>query len=200
MYEYLKGKVIEKQPTRLVLDCGGIGYDVRISLSTFSKLPALGEDAQLLIHFVVREDAQILYGFMTREERELFRLLISVSGIGPKVAITILSGSSIPELKEAIVKGIIPALTAIPGIGKKTAERVIIELREKLIIDPSTGGEVLIGNQSGSNALIEDAIRALIELGYRRQGARDAVQKAFKSEPANKTNVSEIIRAALKYV
>ena len=200
MYHYLNGKIAEKTPTAVILDVNGIGYEVRVSLSTFSSLPNLGETVKLFTHFVVREDAQLLYGFATEEEREAFRLLISISGIGPKLAITLLSGVTLPDLKRAIQEKNIPVLTAISGIGQKTAERVIIELKDKIGKAEISAGKELIHDASVSDQMVEDSVLALVSLGYTKQKAKEAIQKTLKAMLGKKPSVEEIIRAALKHV
>ena len=200
MYHYLTGKISEKTPVAVILDVNGIGYEVRVSLSTFSSLPNLGETVKLFTHFVVREDAQLLYGFATEEEREAFRLLISISGIGPKLAITLLSGVTLPELKRAIQEKNIPVLTAISGIGQKTAERVIIELKDKIGKAEVSAGKELIHDASVSDQMVEDSVSALVSLGYTKQRAKDAIQKTLKTLLGKKPSVEEIIRSALKHV
>ncbi|MFH0984629.1 MAG: Holliday junction branch migration protein RuvA [Candidatus Omnitrophota bacterium] len=200
MYHYLNGKISEKTPVAVILDVNGIGYEVRVSLSTFSSLPNLGESVKLFTHFVVREDAQLLYGFATEEEREAFRLLISISGIGPKLAITLLSGVTLPELKRAIQEKNIPVLTAISGIGQKTAERVIIELKDKIGKAEISAGQELIHDASVSDQMVEDSMLALVSLGYTKPKAKDAIQKTLKALQGKKPSVEEIIRAALKHV
>lgn len=200
MYHYLSGKLIEKTPTAVVIDVNGVGYDVLIPVSTYSSLPALGGQVKLLTHFVVREDAQLLYGFGTEEERKMFRLLTSVSGIGPKIATTALSGILVEDLKAAIKEGNVAVLTSISGIGKKTAERMVVELREKVILD---------GNKSVASAGVrggvtvsseaEDAVQALIALGYSKTQAQAAVEKSVKSSP-DKLPVDKLVRSALKFV
>jgi Holliday junction DNA helicase RuvA len=200
MYHYLTGKITEKTPTAAILDVNGIGYEVRVSLSTFSSLPNLGETVKLFTHFVVREDAQLLYGFSTEEEREAFRLLISISGIGPKLAITLLSGVTLVELKRAIQEKNIPVLTAISGIGQKTAERVIIELKDKIGKAEVSAGKELIHDASVSDQMVEDSVAALVSLGYTKQKAKEATQKTLKAMLGKKPSVEEIIRAALKHV
>jgi len=200
MYHYLNGKIAEKTPTAVILDVNGIGYEVRVSLSTFSSLPNLGEAVKLFTHFVVREDAQLLYGFATEEEREAFRLLISISGIGPKLAITLLSGVTLQELKRAIQEKNIPVLTAISGIGQKTAERVMIELKDKIGKAEISTGQELIHDASVSDQMVEDSVSALVSLGYTKQKAKDAIQKTLKAMLGKKPSVEEIIRAALKHV
>lgn len=199
MYHSLTGRLIEKSATGVVLDVSGVGYQVQIPVSTFSGLPELGQTVRLLTHFVVREDAHVLYGFLSEEERLLFRLLISVSGIGPKSAATVLSGVAIPDLKRAIAEGNVPVLTEIPGIGRKTAERIIVELREKLILEDKKPAPTL-ARMRESEDTVEDSLRALVELGYRKQNAQEAIQKALKGLSGNKVSVQDLIRASLKHV
>lgn len=184
----------------VILDVNGIGYEVRVSLSTFSSLPNLGETVKLFTHFIVREDLQALYGFTTEEEREAFKLLISISGIGPKLAITLLSGVTLRELKLAIQEKNIPVLTAISGIGQKTAERVIIELKDKIGKAEVSAGKELIHDANISDQTVEDSVLALVSLGYTKQKAKDAVQKVLKASLGKKVSAEEIIRAALKHV
>ena len=199
MYHYISGTLVGKSPTAVTIDAHGIGYQITIPLSTYQHLPESGARVKLLTHFVVREDLQQLYGFLTDEERDLFRLLISVSNIGPKMAMTILSGIDIPELKQAIVDGAVPVLSAISGIGRKTAERVIVELREKIILDEehSRTSRRLTVNE----ALIEDSLQALVSLGYKKQNAKAAIQKVLSIHGSReKMDVEELIRQSLKYV
>jgi len=200
MYHYLSGKIAEKTPVAVILDVNGIGYEVRVSLSTFSSLPNLGETVKLFTHFVVREDAQLLYGFATEEEREAFRLLISISGIGPKLAITLLSGVTLPELKRAIQEKNTPVLTAISGIGQKTAERVIVELKDKIGRSEVSSGKEIVHDAGVSDQMVEDSVSALVSLGYTKQKAKEAIQKTLKAMLGKKPSVEEIIRAALKHV
>lgn len=200
MYQYLTGKIAEKTPAAAVLDVNGVGYEVRISVNTFTALPDLGQTAKLLTHFVVREDAQLLYGFATEDERGLFRLLLSVSGIGPKMAITLLSGMTIPELKTAIREESIPVLSSVSGIGRKTAERVIVELKDKLPKETARDSKDIFHDMNVSDQIVEDAVQALVALGYVKQKAKEAVQKVLKAGLGKKLTVEEIIRSALKHV
>lgn len=200
MYHYLNGKVAEKMPAAVILDVNGVGYEVRISINTFSALPGLGQPAKLLTHFIVREDAQLLYGFATEEERDLFKLLLSVSGIGPKMAITLLSGMTISELKAAIREGSLVVLSSVSGIGKKTAERVIVELKDKLPREAEKASKDILHDMSVADATVDDAVQALVALGYVKQKAKEAVQKVLKAALGKKLTVEEIIRAALKHV
>ena len=200
MYECLTGQLIEKTPTSIVLDINGVGYQVTIPLSTYEGLPALGQSARLLTHFVVREDSHALYGFSSEDQRRLFRLLISVSGIGPRMAITALSGITIPELKRAIVQGSLHVLRGIPGIGKKMAERIVVELREKLVLEEQEDLAPARIAPSEQEALVEDCLQALVALGYRKQSAKTAVQEALKDNDGTKLSVEDLIRASLKHV
>lgn len=200
MYQYLTGKLVEKSPTSITLDVNGVGYHIHIPVSTYSSLPATTETVKILTHFVVREDAQLLYGFSTEEERQFFRLLLSISGIGPKMATTVLSGIQLPELKRAIVEGSLAVLTSISGIGKKTAERIIIELKEKISLDEKQAAAAGPSQTEMFKAAAEDAIRALVELGYRRPSAKEAVEQALKSPGGGKLSISDLIRTALKYI
>lgn len=200
MYQYLTGKLIEKTPASVTLDIGGIGYYVLIPLSTYSALPPATENVKLLIHYVVREDAQLLYGFFTEEERKLFRLLLSISGIGPKVATTVLSGIPLADLKRAIIDGAVHVLTSISGIGRKTAERIIIELKEKIALDEKAVDSSWMRETGASAEAADDAVRALVELGYGKSGAREAIQKVLKTSGGANLSLSDLVRAALKQI
>jgi len=200
MYQYLTGRLVEKTAAVVVLEVGGIGYQIQVPVSTFARLPELGQSVRILTHFAVREDAHVLYGFATEEERHFFRMLLSVSGIGPKMATTILSGSSLPELKRAIVDGSLAVLTGISGIGRKTAERIIVELREKIVLEERRAPKFAPGKSTTPETVIEDSMRALVELGYRRQHAKDAIQKVLALAESEKLTVPDLIRESLKYV
>lgn len=200
MYEFLSGKVVRKEPTRLVLEVGGIGFELAIPLSTFHSLGNPGETVRLWTYFLVREDAHSLYGFKTEEERSLFRLLLSVTGIGPKMSLAVLSGIGTSKLRKAIVEGSLPTLTAISGVGRKTAERLIVELREKiLLLEPQP--EAVVGALSaGKDRLFEDSLQALVSLGYRPPEAKQALQKVLAEKSGNSFSVEDLIRASLKYI
>ena len=200
MYHYLSGRLIEKTAASAVVEAGGVGYYLSIPVSTFTALPEIGQSVKILTYFVVREDVQQLYGFFTEEERQLFRLLLSVSGIGPKTGLTVLSGVSIHDLKRAILDNDLVLLTSVPGVGRKTAERLVVELREKIVVDEKRGAGLPRGKMPQQDDLIEDSLRALVELGYRKQNAQDAVRKAVKSLEGEKISVPDLIRVALKYV
>ena len=194
MFAYISGKLFQKEPTSVIIDVNGIGYQINIPLSTYSALPATGQNAKLLTYYHVREDIQALYGFATPEEKELFLLLISVSGIGPKMAMTILSGTSPEQFRRRILDGDVESLTLIPGIGLKTARRIIVELGEKI----GQTSEVVSGELATVTlgATGEEALRALISLGYRRAEALNALRKAAK-ELGDSAPVEKYIKAAL---
>ncbi|MBU3760029.1 MAG: Holliday junction branch migration protein RuvA [Candidatus Omnitrophica bacterium] len=198
MFHYLQGKLVEKSPMLAVLDVHGVGYEVHIPLSTYSQLPQLGHDVKLLTHFIVREDAQQLQGFFTEDERELFRMLISVSGVGPKVATTALSGLPMTELREALASGDIPVLTSISGIGKKTAERLVVELKEKMVLERRAAASP--GSPQSGGRVLEDSLQALVSLGYKKIDAKAAVEKAMKDKNAQTLSVEDLIRASLKHI
>ncbi len=183
----LSGILFDKNPAQLLVDCNGVGYEVSVPMSTFYNLPSTGEKLALLTHMVVREDAQLLYGFGTAQERELFRQLIKISGIGARTALGILSGMSVNDLAQAVTLQDAGRLTKIPGIGKKTAERLLLELKGKLGADV---GAVSGGGETGSS---NDILSALLALGYSEKEALLAI----KQVPAGST-VSDGIRHALK--
>ena len=183
----LAGLLVEKNPPHLLIDCHGVGYEVDVPMSTFYNLPAAGERVTLLTHLVVREDAQLLYGFGTAAEREAFRHLIRISGIGPRMALAVLSGMSVSELAQTVASQQAGRLTKIPGIGKKTAERLLLELKGKLA--PDLG---LPGAAAASDAQA-DIQQALLALGYSEKEAA----AALKDLPAD-VGVSEGIKLALK--
>jgi Holliday junction DNA helicase RuvA len=177
---YLRGRLLEKHPNRVVVDVAGVGYDVSVPLSTFYGLGQPGGDIVLRIHTHVREDALALFGFSTVLEQELFERLIGVSGIGPKVALAVLSGIEPAELMRAIERGDVGRLTAIPGVGKKTSERIVLELKDRLPRAP-----VPVGGDTAAAAppLRDDVLSALLNLGYHRPLAEKAVEAALKSVP-----------------
>jgi Holliday junction DNA helicase RuvA len=170
MIAHLRGKLLTKHPNQAVVETGGVGYDVTISVPTFSDLPVTGEEVSLHIHTHVREDALALYGFLRSSEKVLFEKLITVSGIGPKLAITILSGMAADEMVNAIRGNDLARLTRIPGIGRKTAERMVLELRDKLPA-PGSPGETAV---PASSAMEDDVLSALMNLGYQRANAEKA--------------------------
>ena len=175
MIALLRGTLVEKHPNQVILDVGGVGYDVIVPISTFSKLPADGNETRLRIHTHVREDAFLLYGFLTLDEKNLFEKLISVSGIGPGLAIKVLSGMDAVDLLTAIRRNEVERLVRIPGVGKKTAERMILELRDKL---PAPVGEDAAPAAPSLSALDEDVLSGLLNLGCARPAAEAAIRKA----------------------
>lgn len=189
MIAHLRGKLISKHPNQAIVEAAGVGYDVTITVPTFSDLPTLGNDVALHIHTHVREDAIALFGFLRADEKQLFEKLITVSGIGPKLAITILSGMPTADMVGAIRANDHARLTRIPGIGKKTAERMCVELRDKLEGFGEAPMAALV------SPVEEDVISALTNLGYQRALAEKAVEKAVAS--AGRENFDAIFRAAL---
>ena len=180
MIAHLRGRILEKQPSRIVVDVNGVGYDLSVPLSTFYGLGEPGSEIALRIHTHVREDALLLYGFATRLEQDLFERLIGISGIGPKVALAVLSGIEPPELVRAIERGDLARLTAIPGVGKKTSERIVLELKDRLPRAPIAAAG---GASSETSVLRDDVLSALINLGYHRPLAEKAVDAAVKAAP-----------------
>ena len=183
----ITGTLLEKHPPQVLVDVGGVGYEVDVPMSTFYNLPATGQPVTLVTHLVVREDAHLLYGFGSQEERAAFRQLVKVSGIGAKIALGVLSGMSVTDLAQAVASQEVGRLTRIPGIGKKTAERKLLELRDKLVASGAAGhGEPV-------TAAGDDVLNALLALGYNEREAHSAI----KLVPAG-LSVSESIRQALK--
>lgn len=196
MIGHLKGHLIDKSPTRILLDVHGVGYDILIPFTTFEKLGAVGDEAALLTHLHVREDALTLFGFATAAEKKLFLLLLSVSGIGPKIAQAILSGSSVEAFSRHVRNGEIAALTAIPGVGKKTAERIILELKDKMA---ALEEEMKFPSGAvGVSGMHEQALQALLSLGYARAAAQKAVDAAVQQNP--QASLEEIIKHGLRNI
>ena len=184
----LTGTLGEKNPPQVLVDCHGVGYEVQVPMSTFYNLPAVGEPVSVLIHMVVREDAHLLYGFLTSAERNTFRELIKISGVGPRTALSILSGMNASELAQAVSQQEPARLTRVPGIGKKTAERLLLELKGKIGLDTDNPVGMVAPHSAQS-----DILQALLALGYNDKEAA----LALKSLPAD-IGVSEGIRLALK--
>jgi len=192
----IKGIVDEKSTHQVMVSVSGLGYELEIPLTTSFLLPALGEEVELFTHFVVREDAQLLYGFSTRQDRDMFRVLIKVNGVGPKLAVTILSGLSGHELALCVENEEVSTLVKLPGIGKKTAERLLIELRDKvtLLLPPDESSASDDRKQSMRLSVTEEAESALIALGYKAQDAA----KAIKLSKTNDQSLEDLIKCALK--
>lgn len=200
----LKGELIEKQPPLLLLDVLGVGYEVEASMNTFFRLPEVGQTIVLHTHFVVREDAQLLYGFVDKKERSLFRSLIKANGVGPKMAISILSGMTTEEFIGCLQREDATALTRIPGVGKKTAERLIVELKDKLkLLQKDESADFQLTGTDLPNAghhlsgFREEAESALVALGYKPVHATKSVAQAEQQLGAN-VSIEELIRLALK--
>lgn len=198
MITFLNGRLMDALPTQIVMDVNGIGYEVLIPLSSFDKLPSPGQPVKLLTQLIVREDAHTLYGFMSEAERDLFRLLInSVSGIGPKTALNILSGMNAVAFRGAVANGDVKSLSQISGVGKKTAERIVVELRDKIgtagALEAASARHALSPDDQKTN----DAMLALMALGFKQVEAHDAVRAAQAVLGAAAT-VEQIVRACLK--
>jgi Holliday junction DNA helicase RuvA len=197
MITYLRGRLAESLPTQCVVEVAGVGYEVLIPLSTYDRLPPPGGDTKLLTILVVREDAHLLYGFATAEERDLFRLLTShVSGVGPRIALGILSGTTPIAFKGAVVNGDLAAISKIKGVGKKTAERIVVELRDKVGVsaawEAASATRVLTPDERQAN----DAVLALIALGFKQAEAHKVVKAILENRPSLDTET--LIREALK--
>ncbi len=196
MIAYLEGVLAEKAPTRAVLDVGGVGYDLLIPLSSYDRLPAAGQACRLLTHLHVREDAHVLYGFMTAAERDLFLMLIAASGVGPKLALGALSGMTVRELKAALSEGDVKRLATVPGIGRRTAERLVVELKDK--IDPLEALEAAAGGTAADDVRLRDALLALTALGYKPESARQMLEGVVRGLGGGKMPDTEaLIKLAL---
>ncbi len=202
MIAHLSGTLLSKQATAVILDVGGVGYEVTIPLSTFYDLEEPGSQVQLRIYTHVREDALQLYGFRTARERELFLRLISVSGIGPKLGITLLSGMSADEMIASIRTNNLPRLTLIPGIGRKTAERLVIELRDKVAalsspeLEQELGAKPAATPQPSTDSVRADALSALLNLGYQRSAAEKAIGTVVAE--SDEISVESVLRGSLR--
>jgi holliday junction DNA helicase RuvA len=199
MITFLDGKLVSALPTQATVDVSGVGYEVFIPLSSYDKLPAVGQPIRILTHLTVREDAHILYGFMTVSERDLFRLLVNnVSGIGPKLALAVLSGMSVTNFKTAVVNSDTAAISKISGLGKKTAERIVLELKDKLGVaaawEVATAAHAPTPEQGQAN----EAVLALIALGYKQVDAHKAVRDLQTQGQAK--SAEELVKLALKRI
>lgn len=193
MYESIKGQLIDKTPLKAIVEAGGIGYRLSIPLSTYTRLPALDKPIQLFLSHVVREDSETLYAFLQKEERDLFEVLITLSGIGPKTALAIIGHVELGAFQRAIASADVKLLSKIPGVGKKTAERLVIEMRDKFKGGKKGGALPL------SSGLVGDAINALLHLGYNPQEAQKAVESVLE-EKKEETDLGKIITAALQKI
>jgi Holliday junction DNA helicase RuvA len=198
MITFLQGKLEEALPTQAIVNVNGVGYDVLIPLSSFDKLPQPGNDVKLLTQLVVREDAHTLYGFASAAERDLFRLLINnVSGIGPKTAINILSGMNPVAFRGAVANSDVKSLSQISGVGKKTAERIVVELRDKIGAAGAWEASSAERALSPSDQRVNDAVLALMALGFKQLDAHETI-RAAQAVLGEKATVEELVRAALK--
>jgi holliday junction DNA helicase RuvA len=198
MIAYLHGKLVDALPTQVTVDVNGMGYEVLIPLSSYDKLPKPNQEVKLLTHLVVREDAHVLYGFISAQERELFRLLINtVSGIGPKIALNVLSGMNPTAFRGAVVNGDVRALSQISGVGKKTAERIVVELRDKFGAAGAWEASSAQHGLSPQEQKINDAVLALIALDYKQVEAHDLVRTAAAALGPQAT-LEELVRASLQ--
>ena len=198
MITFLKGKLMDVLPTQIVVEVNGVGYEVLIPLSSYDKLPHPGQEVKVLTHLAIREDAHVLYGFISQSERDLFRLLINtVSGIGPKIALNVLSGMNVTSFRGAVASGDVKALSQISGVGKKTAERIVVELKDR--VGPAGAWEAA----SASHALtpeeqkINDAVLGLMALGVKQLEAHDAVRAAL-ARLGPSASLEQLVRASLK--
>lgn len=193
----LRGVLVARQPPEIIVDVAGVGYEVQVPMSTFFQLPAVGEEVSLVTHFVVREDAQLLYGFLDERDRVLFRSLIKVSGVGPKLALTLLSGMDADSFVRCVQREDLTALVALPGVGRKTAERLLVEMRDKLKdwVGGVEGGSAMAGATPLKHDIAADAEGALVALGYKPAEAARLVA-AVKDDSV--TDSEDLIRRALR--
>ena len=197
MITFLDGKLVSALPTQATVDVNGVGYEVFIPLSSYDKLPAVGQPIRILTHLAVREDAHVLYGFMTAPERDLFRLLVNnVSGIGPKLALAVLSGMSVNNFKAAVVNSDIASLSKISGLGKKTAERIVLELKDKLGVAAAWEAASAMHAPTSEQEQANEAVLGLIALGYKQIDAHKAVREV--QEKGEAKQAEELVKLALK--
>ncbi|HEY5913678.1 MAG TPA: Holliday junction branch migration protein RuvA [Verrucomicrobiae bacterium] len=198
MIRFLHGKLVEALPTQVIVDVHGVGYEALIPLSSYDKLPPPGQDITLLTHLAIREDAHTLYGFMSTPERDLFRLLVNtVSGIGPKIALNVLSGISVTAFRGAVANGDVKALSQISGVGKKTAERIVVELKDKIGAEGAWEAASAQRALSAEDQKLNDAVLALMALGFKQVEAHDAVRQA-QSVLGPQATIEDLVRACLK--
>lgn len=202
----LRGIILEKQPPEILIEVNGVGYEVTMPMTCFYELPDNGQETVILTHFIVREDAQLLYGFNNKQERRLFRELIKVNGVGPKLALAILSGMSAEQFVGAVEQGEIKTLVKLPGVGTKTAERLVVEMKDRF---KNFGGELLsqtissdskdlsVQSLRSSSQIESEAISALITLGYKPQEASKIISKVIKPDMDSETLIKEALKSAL---
>ena len=197
MITFLEGKLINALPTHATVDVNGVGYEVAIPLSSYDKLPAVGQPIRILTHLAVREDAHVLYGFMTAAERDLFRLLVNnVTGIGPKLALAVLSGMSVKNFKSAVVNSDVAAISKISGLGKKTAERIVLELKDKVGVAAAWEAAASAHAPTPEQEQANEAVLALIALGYKQIEAHKIVRELQDKGEAK--SAEELVKLALK--
>lgn len=194
MITFIEGIIAEKHPTRIVINVNGIGYEILIPLSSHDRLPSEGEQTRILTHFHVREDAQVLYGFLSEQEREMFLMLLSISGIGPKIALSALSGLTPSNMRTAILEGDVKRLSSISGIGKKMAERMVVELKDKFKGSTNLGALFDDGSPSAEQSSLRDATSALVALGYKQEAAEKMLEKIPNR---NELSVEDLVRKSL---
>ena len=196
----LRGRLVHKQAPSLRLDVGGVGYEIEAPMTTFYKLPSVGEEIQLYTHLVVRDDAHLLFGFATEQERLLFRTLIKVNGVGAKMALTILSGIEADEFARCVMEGDTASLVRLPGVGKKAADRLVVELRDKLRDWQSDKPTSIDGTKKTmpTKSAAEEAISALISLGYKPQEASRFVHNVTKEDMGSETIIREALKASVR--
>lgn len=198
MITFIQGRLVDVLPTQVTVDVHGVGYEILIPLSSYNKLPSPGQEVKLLTHLAIREDAHVLYGFMTAGERELFRLLINtVSGIGPKIALNVLSGMTVVNFRGAVANGDVRALSQISGVGKKTAERMVVELKDKIGASGAWEAASEKHALTAEDQKINDAVLALIALGFKQVEAFDAVRSAH-AVLGPQASLEDLVRASLK--
>ncbi len=198
MITHVAGKLTAALPTQAIVDVNGVGYELLIPLSSYDRLPAIGQSVQVLTHLHVREDAHVLYGFMSTAERDLFRLLVNnVSGIGPKLALAVLSGMSVGNFKSAVVNGDVASLSKISGLGKKTAERIVLELKDKLGVTAVWEAASASHAPTAEETQANEALLALIALGYKQVDAHKTVRDLQEKQPEVKS-AEELVKLALK--
>jgi Holliday junction DNA helicase RuvA len=199
----LRGIILEKQPPEVLIEINGVGYEVFMPMSCFYELPDCGQEAVVFTHFVVREDAQLLYGFNNKQERSLFRELIKVNGVGPKLALAILSGMSAQQFVHAVEQEQVSILVKLPGVGKKTAERLVVEMKDRFkglngdLFNNTTDLPPVSSAKNADNDAEVEAVSALVALGYKPQEASRLVSKVMKSGSESETLIREALRAAL---
>jgi len=196
MIAMLRGLLVAKQPSEVLLDVGGIGYEVLIPLSTYDRLPAPGGECRLWVSHIVREDDELLFGFATDEEKKLFKLLLTISGVGPKLALCVLSGLSGSEFKRCVAEGDVKRLSSVHGIGRKTAERMVVELRDRIDPVEAMALRMPAGSPPSAEAVMRDTLLALGQLGFSQEAARKMVQGALDSG-ADGSNPEALLKRAL---